>query len=187
MFNSSESTPGHPMTTPQPQHHSHRSPLFQVQRKHRLHRNPRHRPTTLNPKAPTSPTPTLAAVKPPRVELPPVTPSAKTQVQRITRLYPPSSKEETRLNLNYPTYPTPIHAPLCAHQIAKIQNSLNLNCPPNSTHADPNRPQQNRQNLTVLNLTSPSKCVAVLSPDQRPRTQTAYPSVPNFLAISASS
>jgi hypothetical protein len=118
MFNSLGSTLSHRVTTRQPQHHSHRSPLFQAQRK-----------------APTSPTPTLAAVKPPRVELPPVTPSAKTQVQRITRLYPPSSKEETRLNLNYPTYPTPIHAPHCAHQIAKIQHTLNLNCPLNSTHA----------------------------------------------------
>ena len=187
MFISIESTPSHRVTTRQPRHHSHRCPLFRVQRKAPTSPKSPPSPNNSESKSTDLPTPTLAAVKPPRVELPPVTPSAKTQVQRITRLYPPSSKEETRLNLNYPTYPTPIHAPLCAHQIAKIQNSLNLNCPPNSTHADPNRPQQNRQNLTVLNLTSPSKCVAVLSPDQRPRTQTAYPSVPNFLAISASS
>ena len=146
MFNSIESTPIHRVTSRQPQHHSHRCPLLQIQRK-----------------APNSPTPTLAAFKPPRVELPPVTPSAKTQVQRITRLYPPSSKKETRLNLNYPPYPRLIHAPLCAHQIAKIQHTLNLNCPPNSTHADPTCPHQNRQNLTTLNLTPPSKCVAVLS------------------------
>ena len=98
---------------------------------------PRHHPPTAAPlapmsaftgstKAPTSPksppplahfeskstdftAPTLAAVKPPRFELPTVTQSAENQVQRITRLYPPSSKKETRLNLNYPTYPTPIH------------------------------------------------------------------------------
>ena len=180
MFNSIESTPSHPVTTRQPQHHSHRCPLFQVQRKHRLHQNPRRHPTPLNPKAPTSPTPTLAAVKPPRVELPPVTPSAKTQVQRITRLYPPSSKEETRLNLNYPTYPTPIHAPLCAHQIATIQHTLNLNCPQNSTHADPTRPHQNRQNLTKLNLTPPSKCVAVLSLAQDPISKPPTQPVPTF-------
>ena len=121
MFNFHGTTPSHRVTTRQQRHHSHRCPLFQVQRK-----------------APTSPTPTLAAVKPPRVELPPLTPSAKTQVQRITRLYPPSSKEETRLNLNYPNYSTP-------------------------TSTVPNRPQQNRKKHTVLNLTSPSKCVALLS------------------------
>jgi hypothetical protein len=33
MFNSIESTPSHRVTTRQPQHHSHRCPLFQVQRK----------------------------------------------------------------------------------------------------------------------------------------------------------
>ncbi len=163
MFNSHKSTPSHRVTTRQPQHNSHRCSLFQVQRKHRLHRNPSRRPATLNPKAPTSPTPTLAAVKPPRVELPPVTPSAKTQVQRITRLYPPSSKEETRLNLNYPNYPTPTRtAPSCP-SYDDDGTHLNLNCPTNSTHADPIRPHQNQKNLTTLNLTPPSKCVALLS------------------------
>ena len=116
MFNCIESTPSHPVTTRQPQHHSHRCPLFQVQRK-------------------------------------------------------------------APTSPTPIHAPLCAHQIAKIQHTLNLKCPTNSTHADPNRPQQNRQNLTKLNLTPPSKCVAVLSlaqdPGPKPPTQP-YPTFSRF-------
>ena len=87
MFNSLGRTPSPRVTTHPPQHHSHRCPLFQVQRKHPLHRNPHRRPTTLNPKAPTS--------------------------------------------------PTPIHAPLCAHQIAKIQHALYLNCPSNSTPAQP--------------------------------------------------
>ena len=130
MFNSLGSSPSYRVTTRQPPHHSHRCPLSQVQRKHRLHQNPRRRPTTLNPKAPTS--------------------------------------------------PTPIYAPLCAHQFAKIQHKLNLNCPPNSTHADPNRPHQNQKNITVLNLTPPSKCVAVLSLAQDPRPKPPAQPVPTF-------
>ncbi len=46
MFNFHGTTPSHRVTTRQQRHHSHRCPLFQVQRK-----------------APTSPTPTLAADK----------------------------------------------------------------------------------------------------------------------------
>ena len=153
MFNSLGSTPSYRMTTRQPPHHSHRCPLFQIQRQ-----------------APTSPTPTLAAVKPPRVELPPVTPSAKTQVQRITRLYPPSSKEETRLNLNYPTYPTPTStAPSCpsdSQNPTPFEPKLPLKL---YTHPTPSKGRirqnhspktlfQTRQVYSIMNFTRSSFC-----------------------------
>jgi hypothetical protein len=109
MFNSLGRTLPHRVTTRQPQHHSHRCPSFQVQRK--APSSPKSTPPLghFEPQCTDFANPTLAAIRPPRVELPTVTPSAETQVQRITHLYPPSSKKETRLNLNYPPYPTPIH------------------------------------------------------------------------------